>query len=216
VLVLGRDAGAAPFPPTTVRMLHTFVGHAALALELAESRADAERLSVLEDRDRIAKDLHDVIIQRMFAIAMSLMGCVKRIDNPGPAQRVQQAVDDLDDTIRQTRSTIFALQHVSGDRPWLRNQILDVVNAAGDPLGFSADLRLEGPIDSRVPEEVGEHVLAVLGEALSNIARHAAASRVEIRVRVGEGVAVEVDDDGVGLPEEGRRSGLANLADRAA
>ncbi|WP_461000704.1 sensor histidine kinase [Streptomonospora sediminis] len=216
VLVLGRSAGAAPFPPTAVRLLHTFVGHAAVALELAEARSDAERLGILEDRDRIAKDLHDVIIQRMFAIAMSLMGCVRRIEAPEPAQRVQQAVNDLDDTIRQTRSTIFALQHASDDRPWLRNQILDVVNAATEPLGFSANLRLEGPIDSRVPDDVGEHVLAVLGEALSNIARHADASRTQIRVLVDDAVMVEVEDDGTGLPEGGRRSGLTNLADRAA
>ncbi|GAA4947540.1 two-component system sensor histidine kinase [Streptomonospora halophila] len=216
VLVLGRTAGSEPFPPTTVRMLHTYAGHAALALELAEARSDAERLTVLEDRDRIAKDLHDIIIQRMFAIAMSLMGCVNRIDNPGPAQRVQQAVDDLDDTIRQTRSTIFALQQVGEDRRWLRNQILDAVNAATEPLGFSADLRLEGAIDSRVPDDVGEHVIAVLGEALSNIARHAEASRAQIRVVVDDGISVEVEDDGVGIPEEGRRSGLLNLADRAA
>ncbi|GAA3747017.1 two-component system sensor histidine kinase [Salinactinospora qingdaonensis] len=215
VLMLGRNEGAAMFLPSTVRMLHTFVGHAAVALELAEARSDAERLSILEDRDRIARDLHDVIIQRMFAIAMSLMGCIRRIDNPEPAQRVQQAVDDLDDTIRQTRSTIFALQHVGEERRWLRNQILDVVNAASEPLGFSANLRLEGPIDSRVPDDVGEHVLAVLGEALSNIARHAGASRVEIRVLVDDGISVEVEDNGVGLPEDGRRSGLANLAERA-
>ncbi|MDT0304918.1 sensor histidine kinase [Streptomonospora wellingtoniae] len=219
VLVLGRIAGSGPFTPTTVRMLHTFVGHAALALELADARSDAERLSVLEDRDRIAKDLHDVIIQRMFAIAMSLMGCVNRIDDSGSAQRVQQAVDDLDDTIRQTRSTIFALQQVGDDRRWLRNQILDAVSAATEPLGFTANLRLEGPIDSRVPDDVGEHVLAVIGEALSNIARHAEASRAEIRVVVDDdgGISVEVEDDGVGIAEEeGRRSGLANLADRAA
>ncbi|WP_190394369.1 sensor histidine kinase [Nocardiopsis quinghaiensis] len=216
VLVLGRGEGAAPFARTTVRMLHTFVGHAAVVLELAETRSDAERLSILEDRDRIAKDLHDVIIQRMFAIAMSLMSSVRRIDNPEPAQRVQQAVDDLDDTIRQTRSTIFALQHVGEDRCWLRNQILDVVNAATEPLGFSADLRLEGPIDSLVSDDVGEHVLAVLGESLSNIARHAGASRVEIRVVVDGGISVEVKDDGVGLSGGGRRSGLRNLAERAA
>lgn len=214
VLVLGRGVGAPPFTPAVQRLLHTFVGHAAVALRLAEARSDAERLSVLEDRDRIAKDLHDVIIQRMFAIAMSLMGCVKRIDNPGPAQRVQQAVDDLDDTIRQTRSTIFALQNTD-DRPWLRNQILDVVNAATGPLGFSANLRLEGPIDSRVPDHVSDHVLAVLREALSNIARHARASRADIRIEVHDEVAVVVEDDGVGLPEGGRRSGLRNLRERA-
>ncbi|GAA3766377.1 two-component system sensor histidine kinase [Salinactinospora qingdaonensis] len=216
VLVLGRADGAVPFTGSTVRMLHAFAGHAAVVLELAEARSEAERLSILEDRDRIAKDLHDVIIQRLFAIAMSLMSSTRRIDNPAIAQRVQQAVDDLDDTIRQIRSTIFALQNVGGEeRPWLRKQILDIVNGASESLGYAPNLRLEGPIDSRIPEQISEHVLAVLQEALSNIARHAHATRAEIRVEVNDAVTVEVADDGVGVPEQGRRSGLRNLAGRA-
>ncbi|TDQ52292.1 sensor histidine kinase [Actinorugispora endophytica] len=217
VLALGNRAGRPPFTAPVVHMLHAFAGHAAVTLELAEARRDTERLIVLEDRDRIAKDLHDVIIQRLFAIAMSLMSSIRRIENPEPAQRVQQAVDDLDDTIRQIRSTIFALQHVSTEeRPWLRNQILDVVNAATGSLGFSAGLRLDGPIDSAVPDSVSEHVLAVLREALSNVARHARASRTDITVHVDSDVTLTVRDDGVGLAEQGRRSGLRNLADRAA
>ncbi|MEY9214524.1 GAF domain-containing protein [Thermobifida halotolerans] len=216
VLLLGNRTGRPPFTVPTVHMLHAFAGHAAVTLELAEARRDAERLIVLEDRDRIAKDLHDVVIQRLFAIAMSLMSSIRRIEDPGASQRVRQAVDDLDDTIRQIRSTIFALQHTSdGGRTWLRNQILDVVNAATESLGFSAGLRLDGPIDSAVPDSVSEHVLAVLREALSNIARHARASRADITVCVGSGVTLTVTDDGVGLPERGRRSGLRNLAGRA-
>ncbi|GAA3973941.1 GAF domain-containing protein [Thermobifida alba] len=216
VLILGNRAGRLPFPVPTVHMLHAFAGHAAVTLELAEARRDAERLIVLEDRDRIAKDLHDVVIQRLFAIAMSLMSSVRRIEDAGAAQRVRQAVDDLDDTIRQIRSTIFALQHnVDSGRAWLRNQILDVVDAATESLGFSAGLRLDGPIDSAVPDPVAEHVLAVLSEALSNIARHARASRADITVHVDSQVTLTVVDDGVGLPAQGRRSGLRNLAERA-
>ncbi|MDA2811795.1 GAF domain-containing protein [Nocardiopsis sp. RSe5-2] len=217
VLILGRRAGAQAFPSATVRMLHTFLGHAALALELAEARGRAERLSVLEDRDRIARNLHDLVIQRMFAVALSLMGCVDRISDPAPARRVQQAVDDLDDTIRQTRSAVFTLRHEDEERRSLRTRILDAVAAATGPLGFPADLRLEGPIDGAVPDALGEDVVAVLVEALSNAARHARASRVDVEVRavVGGDLTVEVRDDGVGLPEEGRRSGLGNLAERA-
>ncbi|WP_026120460.1 sensor histidine kinase [Nocardiopsis potens] len=217
VLLLGRRKGRAPFAPSTLRLLHAFTGHAAVALELADARADTERLVVLEDRDRIARDLHDVVIQRIFAVAMSLMGAVRRIEPPDQADRVQQAVDDLDDTIRQIRSTIFALQSLGGgERPWLRNQILDVVNGATGALGFAAGLRLEGPLDSGVPDGVAEHALAVLQEALSNAARHARASRVDVRVAVDGEVSVEVEDDGVGLPEGVRRSGLRNMAERAA
>ncbi|KUP95345.1 sensor histidine kinase [Thermobifida cellulosilytica] len=216
VLILGNRIGRLPFPVETVHMLHAFAGHAAVTLELAEARRDAERLIVLEDRDRIAKDLHDIVIQRLFAIAMSLMSSVRRIEDEGAAQRVRRAVDDLDDTIRQIRSTIFALQHSADNgRTWLRNQILDVVNAATESLGFSAGLRLDGPIDSAVPDSVAEHVLAVLREALSNIARHAHASRADITVHVDSQVTLTVTDDGVGLPEQGRRSGLRNLAERA-
>ncbi|WP_017540641.1 GAF domain-containing sensor histidine kinase [Nocardiopsis halophila] len=217
LLVLAREHGDDPYTATTGHLLSAFSGHAAVALELAEARVDAERLSVLEDRDRIAKDLHDVIIQRLFAVAMSLMSTVRRTSDRGHAQRVQRAVDDLDDTIRQIRSTIFALQHAGGeDRRWLRTQILDIANASGESLGFTPGLRLEGPIDSRVPDGVAEHVMAVLQEALSNIARHAGASRADIRVRVTDDlVEVDVSDDGCGIPEDGRRGGLHNLQERA-
>ncbi|WP_017623500.1 sensor histidine kinase [Nocardiopsis chromatogenes] len=217
LLVLARARGEEAYTATAAHLLSAFAGHAAVALELAEARVDAERLSVLEDRDRIAKDLHDVIIQRLFAVAMSLMSTVRRTHDPAHAQRVQRAVDDLDDTIRQIRSTIFALQQAGGeDRRWLRTQVLEIANASGESLGFTPGLRLEGPIDSRVPDGVAEHVLAVLQEALSNIARHAGAGRADIRVRVDEEtVEVEVGDDGCGIPEGGRRGGLRNLKDRA-
>ncbi|WP_159942903.1 sensor histidine kinase [Nocardiopsis sp. FR6] len=216
VLLLGRRVGTPPFTPAHLHLLHTFTGHAAVALELAEARVGSERLSLLEDRDRIAKDLHDVVIQRLFSVGMSLMSSVRQVGEPRSAQRIRQAVDDIDDTIRQIRTTVFALQDLGGeDSPWLRNQVLEVVNAATGSLGFSAGLRLDGPIDGLVPDEVAEHVLAVLREALSNAARHARASRVDVRVDAGARVTVEVEDDGTGLPEEGRRSGLRNLADRA-
>ncbi|MFC7331103.1 GAF domain-containing protein [Marinactinospora rubrisoli] len=216
LLLLGRRAGRPAFAPSAARALQAFAGHAAVALELAESRRDTERLTVLEDRDRIARELHDIIIQRLFAVAMSLMSSVKRIDTEEPARRVRQAVADLDDTIRQIRSTIFALQSAGdGERLWLRNQILEVVESAKEPLGCSPGLRLDGPIDSAVPDETADHLLAVLQEALSNVARHANARRVDVRVVVDTDLLVEVEDDGSGIPERGRRSGLRNLAERA-
>lgn len=215
LLVLGRRDGRPPFTGSAVHMLHAFAGSAAVAMELAEARADAERLVVLEERDRIARDLHDVIIQRLFATAMSLMGTVRRIDDQKTAARVQTAVDDLDGTIRQIRSTIFALQTVAEDRQWLRNQVLDLVQGVSDSLGFAPSLHLDGPIDSGVPDDLAEHVLAVLREALSNASRHANASRVFVVVRVNDGVSVEVTDNGCGIPRNGRRSGLRNLHERA-
>nr|WP_232832181.1 GAF domain-containing protein [Nocardiopsis sp. FIRDI 009] len=217
VLCLARKEGAEQFHPSTEETLRAFAGHAALALELAEARADAERLSVLEDRDRIARDLHDTIIQRLFAVALSLTGVVERVDDPATARRVRRAVDDLDDTIRRIRSVIFALTTADEEqeRTWPRDRIVGVVNAATEPLGFAAGLRMDGPLDSRVPEPIADEAVAVLQEALTNAARHARARRVDVRVAVDGDLTVEVADDGVGLPEGGRRSGLRNLAERA-
>ena len=218
VLCLGRGVGEEQFPPSTVQTLHAFVGHAAIALELAEARADAERVSVLEDRNRIARDLHDIVIQRLFAIALSLTGVVKRVDDPVVSRYVRQAVDDLDDTVHKIRSTIFALTAVSDAqrRFWFRDRIVDVVSAATRSLGFSVGLRMDGPLDSRVPERIADDAVAVLQEALSNAARHARARRVDARVVVDTDLTVEVVDDGVGLPANSGGSGLRNLAERAA
>src|SRR5699024_11039204 len=119
------------FPSSWTSMLSSFANQAAVALELAEARLDSERLSVLEDRDRIARDLHDTVIQRLYATAITLMGTVRRIEDTTSAQRVRGAVDDLDDTIRQIRSTIFALQNPAEESSsWLRSQILDLINTA--------------------------------------------------------------------------------------
>lgn len=217
VLCLGREEGAEPFPSSTAQTLQAFVEHAAIALELAAARADAERVSVLEDRDRIARDLHDTAIQRLFAIALSLTGVRDRIDDPEAAARVQRAVDDLDDTVRRIRTTVFALTTVSEDRekPWPRDRFVDAANVAAPSLGFAVGLRMDGPLDSRVPERIADEAVAVLQEALSNAARHARAERVDARVAVNGDLTVEVSDDGTGLRPGGRRSGLRNLAERA-
>ncbi|MDH2425376.1 GAF domain-containing sensor histidine kinase [Sphaerisporangium sp. TRM90804] len=217
VLGLGKRSGRFPFTPSTLRMLHAYAGQAAIALELAEAREDAERLGLLEDRDRIAKDLHDVVIQRLFAVAMTLMSVVRLVERPEAATRVQHAVDELDETIRQIRSTIFALQvpRGTGD-PSLRTRIVDLVESARGHLGFMPGLRMEGRLDNAVPGPVADHLLAVLQEALSNVVRHAKASKAEVSAEVTGGrVVLVVRDNGVGLPPDGRRSGLRNLYDRA-
>ncbi|MFG1947118.1 GAF domain-containing protein [Nonomuraea sp. NPDC048826] len=218
VLVLAKRSGRLPFSAADLRMLEAFAGQAAIALELAETRRHAERLGLLEDRDRIAKDLHDVVIQRLFAIAMTLMSTVRLVDQPEASNRLQQAVNELDETIRQIRSTIFALQatpETTGHT--LRGRIVDLVESSRGHLGFMPGLRLEGQIDNQVPDEVAEHLLAVLRETLSNVVRHAKASRAGVAVEVTrEGLALTVHDNGVGIPAGGRRSGLRNLEERAA
>ncbi|MFF5207585.1 GAF domain-containing protein [Streptosporangium sp. NPDC000396] len=217
VLRLAKRATRLPFSGSDLRMVEALVGQAAVALELAEARRDAERLSLLEDRDRIAKDLHDVVIQRLFAIAMGLMSTVRLVDNPPVASRLQHAVDELDETIRQIRSTIFALQMPSsGGEQGLRGRAMELVEGARGHLGFMPGIRLEGPLDNAVPSELAEQALAVLREALSNVVRHAKATSADVLLQAAGGeLNVEVCDDGVGIPEAGRRSGLRNLQDRA-
>ncbi|GLX05016.1 GAF domain-containing protein [Microbispora sp. NBRC 16548] len=217
VLALVKRPGRMPFSQLELRTLHAFAGQAAVALELAETRRDAERLGLLEDRDRIAKDLHDVVIQRLFAVAMTLMSAVRLVERPEASSRLQSAIDELDTTIRQIRSTIFALQTPREDAsPSLRAQVVDLVEGARGHLGFMPGLSLEGRLDNDVPAQVAEHLLAVLREALSNLVRHAKATRADVAVHAADGrLTLVVEDNGVGIPAEGRRSGLRNLADRA-
>ncbi|MCP2350085.1 GAF domain-containing sensor histidine kinase [Nonomuraea roseoviolacea] len=217
VLALAKRSGRLPFSGSELRMLEAFGGQAAIALELAEARRDAERLTLLEDRDRIAKDLHDVVIQRLFAIAMTLMSTVRLVERPEASGRLQHAIDELDETIRQIRSTIFALQNVPDvAAPSLRARVVDLVESARGHLGFMPGLRMEGQLDHRVPEELAEQLLAVLREALSNLVRHAKASKAEVSVEVaGERLTLTVRDNGVGLAPDGRRSGLRNMEERA-
>ncbi|GAA1265136.1 histidine kinase [Planotetraspora silvatica] len=217
VLSVCKRAGGASFTRAESWMLHAFAGQAAIALELAESRRDAERLRLLEDRDRIAKDLHDVVIQRLFAVAMMLTSTVRMMERPEGAGRLRHAIDELDETIRHIRSTVFALQ---SPREYgeigLRSQIVALVDDAGTRLGFMPGLRMDGQLDNQVPEELAEQAAAVLREALSNIVRHAKACRADVRVEVADGrLTLVVKDNGVGLPEVGRRSGLRNLEERA-
>ncbi|MFJ8623071.1 GAF domain-containing protein [Kitasatospora sp. NPDC093550] len=216
VLLLARAQGQPAFGPEETGPLLGFADQAALALELAERRRDAEQLNLLEDRDRIARDLHDLAIQRLFATGMTLQSAGRLIESPAAADRVARAVADLDETIKIIRSTIFGLRAHSEPDRGLRARATRAVTEAQGPLGFAPRLSMEGLLDTDVPQELAEHVVAVLAEALSNAARHARASRVEVTLRALAGrVTLTVTDDGVGVPGGGRRSGLRNLAERA-
>jgi signal transduction histidine kinase len=215
VLTAGRRPGAMPLAPAAVEMLITFASQAGIALELAEHRRQAEQVAVFEDRERIARDLHDLVIQRLYATGISLQGAVALIGSPEVAQRVGTAVDALDETIREIRSSIFALQtRQDAKLPGLRARILHVVDEMTGVLGFPPGLVLEGLLDD-VPEDVGEHLLGALREALSNAARHAGASKVDVRVRAGAELWLTVCDNGSGIKPTPRRSGLSNLDQRA-
>ncbi|MFC9674908.1 GAF domain-containing protein [Streptomyces sp. NPDC056949] len=217
VLMLARRRGRPPFAAAEVAALPGFAGQAALALELADRRRDAEQMSLLEDHDRIARDLHDLAIQRLFATGMTLQSAQRFVEHPQAAERLARAIDDLDATIKIIRSTIFGLRERDEPGvPKLRLRAVQAIDAAGAALGFTPALRMEGLIDTEVPPAVADEVLAVIGEALANVARHARATSVEVAVAAADGVlTVSVSDDGVGIPEGGRRSGLRNLAERA-
>lgn len=219
VLVVAKSRGQSPFPSAVMRLLRSFAGQAAIVLELADARREAERYGLIDERARIARDLHDVVIQRLFATAMTLTGAVRLIDRPEAASRVHSAVDDLDETIRQIRSTIFALQSTeqAASGGGLRSRLLGVLDAVSEHLGFTPGLRMEGLLDTDVPDEVRDDLVAVLQESLSNVVRHAKATHADVLIELRDGqLLLRVRDNGVGVPEGGRRSGLANLAERAA
>ena len=196
--------------------VQSFGEQAALAVGLTYARAEHDRLTLLEERDRIGRDLHDLVIQRLFATGMVLQGAQRLSSDGEVSDRIARAVDDLDQTIREVRSTIFALHHAS-EGTGLRSQVLQEIAASSNTLGFEPTVRFDGPIDSSVSDPVREHVVAALREALSNVARHAEATQVRISLSVeSDEVVLIVTDNGRGLPgESDRRSGLANLASRA-
>ena len=214
VLIVGHRKGQATRNDDDAALLSSFADQAALALERARAQEERELLVVLADRERIARDLHDVVIQRLFATGMELQGAVPHTSRPEVAKRINDAVDALDDTIRDIRRSIFELRTPLGTS--LRTELRDTVDAAAGVLGFRPVLDTSGPVDSAVPDDVVPEILAVLREALANVARHARASSVRVSVRTADGqVAVCVEDDGTGAGSARPRGGLVNLQDRA-
>jgi signal transduction histidine kinase len=211
-LVMAYPSG--PVETPDVALVETFAGQAALALERASAQQQREMLAVLSDRERIARDLHDVVVQRLFAAGTHLVSTNRMIVKPQIRERVDQVVDDLDTTIRDIRGTIFQLQSpVSAE---LRGQIRALVTEAEKTLGFRPRLVLNGPIDSTIPELVRPAVLAVLREALSNVARHAHAESVTVALSTdATKLVLEVVDDGVGCTDVDGSGGLANMRHRA-
>ncbi|MFD7663827.1 GAF domain-containing protein [Streptomyces sp. NPDC059788] len=216
-LRLSRLTGRAPFDDAEVELLSGFAAQAALALELGRHRREAEQVALLHDRDRIARDLHDLAIQRLFAAGMTLQSAGRLIDRPEAAERVGRVVDDLDETIKIIRSTIFELRTDSGGRnpAGLRRRAVEAVTAAAGPLGFAPSLTMDGRVDTDIPAATAEHVLAVLAEALSNIARHAHARHAEVRLSVQDDIVLEIADDGTGIAGSAPGGGLANMRRRA-
>jgi signal transduction histidine kinase len=224
VVALASDADAFT-SDTDINMVTTFASQAALALDRVRAQDERQLLIVLEDRERIARDLHDVVIQRLFATGLGLQSTMPLIVRDDVRVRVDKAVDDLDTTIRDIRRAIFELRTTSAAS--LRADLIAAVDEAASPLGFRPTLRVSGPVDSAVGDQLRDDVTAVVREALSNVVRHASATRVTVQVDVADGVlTVRVTDDGVGARVADRASrepaigpghghGLANLRGRA-
>jgi len=181
--------------------------------ELARARAD---LALVDDRERIARDLHDTVIQRLFAVGLSLQGAASRAGADPAFERMRQAIDDIDETIRDIRSAIFALHTRRPGGASLRDDVIAIVAEATRTLGFEPSVTFDGPIDSAASDAMQEHLAATLREAVSNVAKHARATRVGVDVTVaGSELVLRVVDDGVGLGDPASGNGLANMRDRA-
>ena len=215
-LVVGRLTPGIPFTEGDLEMASAFADQTAVALELAEARQDRERMQLFEERDRIARDLHDHVIQQLFAAGLTLQGISLGLGGSPEAERVETVVESLDDAIKQIRHTIFELR----DRPGpggARSAVLDVVASLVPALGFEASVGFDGPVDSVADHALTEDLVAVVREAVTNVARHARARSAAVTVVVdGGALEVRVADDGRGPGDSPRRSGLSNLAARAA
>jgi len=192
----------------------SFAEQAGLAMQVARARDDQRRLAIFEDRDRIGRDLHDLVIQRLFAVGLGLQGAARMSDRPELSARLERAVDDLDATIKDIRRAIFGLGALesSGD---IQSEVTGMIDRAASTLKFRPSLRFEGPVRTLISAEIAPHLLAVLGEALSNASRHADATAVDVVVSVSEEVSLLVRDNGRGISGDAAESGLANIRHRA-
>ena len=189
--------------------------HASMILDRARGEEEHDLLTVLEDRDRIARDLHDLVIQRLFAIGLTVQGAARRAVRPEVSERLENAVAELDQTIRDIRATIFELRHRAGVGSF-RADLRQLVESYTPTLGYAATLQLTGPIDSVTGDEAQTQVLMVVREALSNVARHAHASSTTVSVEAtSDRLTVSVSDDGVGISANAVESGLGNVRARA-
>jgi signal transduction histidine kinase len=218
-VVFGRLAGGEEYASVDVEMAPVFCAYTSLALQVARQHRQREELMVFTDRDRIARDLHDVVIQRLFAAGLSLQG-LRRFAVQGPdgeraAGKIDSITEELDETIAALRTTIYSLNEAkSGDS--LSARLVRVVQEGTEELPTTPRVELFGPLDTAVPVALADQALAVLTEGVSNVARHAQADSLWVTARVVDGeFEIVVADDGQGLGESTRRSGLKNVQDRA-
>ena len=216
-LYLTEKQGAAEFSQSDEELVVALAGAAGVAIENARLHQRLEQLAVLGERERIARDLHDTVIQRLFATGMGLQSLVGRMEGSDLRERLQQAVDELDETIREIRITIFDLEARDAVKDGLRARVLSLVGEATATLGFAPKVHMEGPLDAATDAATQEELLKTLREALSNVARHANASGIEVLLHAASGtITLRVADNGVGLAKDAQRGhGIDNMQARA-
>jgi len=217
VLIATREGGSEPWDEEGVARFESMANLAAVALEFAEQQRKKRLLDVLADRDRIAQDLHDNVIQRLFATGMSLQSCTADgVSEERRVELVRHAIEQLDRTVREIRTTIFDL-HTTGAAASssLRRRLLDVVGDLSVHSAVAPNVQFAGPIDTMVPSRIHPHAEAVLREGLSNALRHSQSDNIIVAVSVQDDFRIEIVDDGKGIPDTPRRSGLNNLERRA-
>jgi signal transduction histidine kinase len=217
VLVVMRATGREPFTSDDLDLLSVFASQASVVLELARAREREQHLQVQADRERIARDLHDHVVQRIFATGLALDRISRSLEktNPEIATRIGMRVDELDGTIARIRSAIFELQEADDASPVaVRRRLGEVVRSVTEAHDLRPVLRVSNEVED-LPHDLVHDVVAVVRELVTNVVRHARATRLTVAVTVSDAVSVVVTDDGCGLPAITVRSGLANLGDRA-
>ncbi|MGW9169426.1 sensor histidine kinase [Agromyces sp. NPDC055658] len=216
VLAVARHPSRPAFSAAELDIAADLVDRVALALELARARERQQRALLVEDRSRIARDLHDHVIQQLFGTGLELQSIAETINDARLSERIRKAVATLDEDIMQIRTIVFAMTPRPGQDESLRHRVLDIASECSPGLSQPITVSFDGPVDLTVDGALADDVTATVRELLTNAVRHASAHRVSVAVAADDlGVGVKVEDDGVGLPEGGRRSGIENIAARA-
>ncbi len=218
VLLTVRAAGGPLFEEHQLQVVASFADQAALVLQRAENLAARRQLDIVSDRDRIARDLHDHVIQRLFAVGLAMHGTHRRADNPEVAERISDHIDQLHEVIQDIRSTIFDLgtgpNNIQSSGRTLRSELHKVATDLTEDTDLRVAIRISGPLDV-VPANLAEHAVAVVSEAVSNAVRHARATELTLTISVDDDLVIAVKDNGIGIPDSVARSGLHNLLLRA-
>ncbi|WP_330180135.1 GAF domain-containing sensor histidine kinase [Nocardia sp. NBC_01503] len=214
VLVMVRPVAAPLFDDEILELAAAFTDQAALAIQMAEAQQRVRELDVLTDRDRIARDLHDHVIQRLFAAGLTLQSTASRARAPEVRQRLSEVINDLQDVVQEIRTSIFDLHGGNSQSTRLRQRLEQVLKQHTGQLELRTSLRISGPL-SVVQPDLADHAEAVVREAVSNAVRHAKAENLTVAVEVADDLTILISDDGVGIPDDITPSGLNNLAGRA-